>query len=420
MDKLLVIIKREYLTRVRSKGFIIGTILSPLLMTALIVVPMLVARAKGENHHHILILDQTASETLYARTSKSLLENEEARKEFELSREAVPVATNLDQRKQQLNKELDENRLDGYLVIPPDVLTGGKITYHTKKVTDFGTISQIKNALNSAIVELRMEREGINPSKVKDLSKGIDIETINVRGEQEKGQTFVLAYVLLMILYLTILIYGMMVMRGVIEEKHSRIIEVMLSSVRPFQLLLGKILGIGLVGLTQYFIWASFALILSALAAAQAMMFSSVKLPHISFSLMFFFIAYFICGYFLYATLYAIVGAVVSSEEDGQQMQMPVTMTLVLQMVFSSVVLFNPNSTLAIVLSLIPFFTPVLMFLRITVEQPPWWQITLSFVLLIATMLGCVWLAAKIYRVGVLMYGKRPNLPELMRWLKYS
>ncbi|HYE75240.1 MAG TPA: hypothetical protein VEF04_17995, partial [Blastocatellia bacterium] len=163
MNKLLVIIKREYLTRVRSKGFVIGTVLSPLLMTALIVVPMLVARTKGDTHHRILMLDQTGSETLYNRTARFLLESESARKEFELNREAVNDSQILDQRKKNLNQELEESRLDGYLVIPPDVLTGGKVTYHTKNVTNFGRSSQLRNALNSAVVELRMEQAGINP-----------------------------------------------------------------------------------------------------------------------------------------------------------------------------------------------------------------------------------------------------------------
>ncbi len=207
---------------------------------------------------------------------------------------------------------------------------------------------------------------------------------------------------------------------GVMEEKQSRIIEVLLSSVRPFQLMLGKLVGIGLVALTQYLIWGTFAVLISVVAAAQAMTVSSVSFPKIPVSLMIFFVLYFLMGYFLYATLYAMIGAIVSNEEDGQQMQMPITMTIVIPVAISSIVMRNPDSLSSIVLSLIPFFSPVLMFMRITIQQPPWWQIALSFVLLLSTIFGAIWLAAKIYRVGVLMYGKRPTLPELVKWLKYT
>jgi ABC-2 type transport system permease protein len=223
-----------------------------------------------------------------------------------------------------------------------------------------------------------------------------------------------------MILYITILIYGVTVMRGVIEEKQSRIVEVLLSSVKPFQLMLGKLVGIGLVGLTQYFTWAAFMIGISTVAALPAFAMGAFKLPNIPPSLMVYFVVYFVLGYFLYATLYAAVGALVSSEEDAQQVQLPVTMFLIIPMIFSSAILRNPNSTFSIVLSLIPFFAPVLMFMRICLSQPPLWQIGLSMVLMIVTILGAVWLAAKIYRVGILMYGKRPNLPEIMKWMKYT
>lgn len=420
MDKILIILKREYLVRVRSKFFIAGTILSPLFMVGMIAVPMLIAGLGGNDHYRLVVLDRTADDATYARIENFLTAEQKDGDRYDLRREAVATQSALDERQRQLNQELVAGKLDGYLVLPPDVLDTGKVAYHTKKVGDFGGTSRLRSALNAALIERRLAGAGIDAGRVKALSKNVELETINERGEQERGQSFVLAYALLMILYLTILVYGVMVMRGVIEEKQSRIIEVMLSSVRPFQLMLGKIVGIGLVGLTQYAIWATFALALSAFAAMQAAMFTSFKFPHISPLLLFYFIAFFVCGYFLYATLYATVGATVSSEEDGQQAQMPVTMTIVIPMAFSSVVLSNPGSTLSVVLSLIPFFAPVLMFLRITLSDPPWWQVALSFVLLIGTTLGCTWVAAKIYRVGVLMYGKRPTLPELMRWLKYT
>ncbi|MCI0665809.1 MAG: ABC transporter permease, partial [Acidobacteria bacterium] len=242
----------------------------------------------------------------------------------------------------------------------------------------------------------------------------------NARGERERGQTFILSFGLLMIIYITILIYGVMVMRGVIEEKQSRIIEVLLSSVRPFDLMLGKLIGIGMVGLTQYLVWAIFGLIISAATALPVIAANWQRMPKIPVAQLIFFVVYFVLGYFLYGTLYAMVGAIVSNEDDGQQMQLPVTMTIVIPIMISTFVMRNPNGTASIVLSMIPFFSPVLMFLRIGLQMPPWWQIALSIALLIITILSVVWIAAKIYRIGVLMYGKRPTLPELARWLKYS
>ena len=222
------------------------------------------------------------------------------------------------------------------------------------------------------------------------------------------------------ILYISILVYGLYVMRGVLEEKQSRIIEVLLSSVKPFQLMLGKVTGIGLVSLTQVTIWVASMFTISSIAAGQAIAFGDFKIPRIPLSMVLYMLLFMILGYFLYSTLYAMVGAIVSSEEDGQQMQMPITILLVLPYILSSFVLSKPDSTTSIILSMIPFFSPILMFMRITVQQPPWWQIALSIGLLIATIFGAIWVAAKIYRVGVLMYGKRPSLPELVKWLKYT
>lgn len=419
MDKVLVIIKREYLMRVRSKGFIIMTILSPLLMASFVLIPALIATKGGGDTHRVIVLDQTPDDFLFKRANKALQEKSEKSDKFELVREAVS-SNQFEARLQSLDKEISKGSAEAYVVLPATVLTDGKLTYHAKNVSDFVSSSRIERAFNGAVREKRMIDAGINPAKVEELSKSVEMEMINERGEKEKGQSIILSYVLLMIIYITILVYGIMVMRGVIEEKQSRIVEVLLSSVRPFQLLLGKLLGIGLVGLTQYVTWAVFAFIITGLTAAQAFAFGGFKLPHIPASTLVFFVVFFILGYFLYATLYAVVGAIVSSEEDGQQVQLPVTASIIVPMALSSMILRNPDSLASTLLSMIPIFSPILMFMRITIKQPPWWQIGLSIVLLIATILGVVWVAAKIYRVGVLMYGKRPTLPELAKWLKYS
>ncbi len=420
MDKIIAIIKREYLTRVRSKGFVIGTILSPLIMMSFIIVPILVVGRGGTADYKLVLLEQTGDAALMTRLDQLLMNDNPKADRYTVRHEVVPAGESIDSRRAALDAQVKDGEINAYMVLPNEVLEKEKVILRAKNVSDFANRGRIEHAVNSAISERRLIRAGLNPEQIRNLNREVDLEVENPEGQSERGQTFILAYGLLMILYITILIYGVTVMRGVIEEKQSRIVEVLLSSVRPFQLMLGKLVGIGLVGLTQYFTWAIFAILLSTVAALPAFAMGAVKLPNIPASLIVYFVVYFVLGYFLYATLYAAVGALVTSEEDAQQIQMPVTILIIIPMIFSSAILRNPNSTFSIILSLIPFFAPVLMFMRICLSQPPFWQIGLSMLLMIVSILGAVWLAAKIYRVGILMYGKRPTLPEIMKWLKYT
>jgi ABC-2 type transport system permease protein len=420
MDKILAIIKREYLTRVRSKGFIIGTVISPLLMMSLVTIPIFMARRGSLDKVSLVVLDQTGDAEFITRVDQLLNEDNSRGDRYDVSYEVVPLGESLESHKPALNERIKQDQISGYLVLPREVLSQDKISFHAKNVSDFANRRRIENALNQAVTERRLKLAGLSTDQVKHLTREVDLEVVNQEGQKEKGQTFVLAYALLMILYITILVYGMTVLRGVVEEKQSRIIEVLLSSVRPFQLMMGKLLGIGLVGLTQYVIWAATVIFGSGFVAARVMSFGTFEMPRVNPTIMIFFVVYFLLGYFLFATLYAMVGAIVSAEEDAQQMQMPITMLMVLPMVFSSMVLRSPNGTFATLLSLFPFFTPVTMFMRICLSQPPMWQIALSIVLMLVAIVGAVYISGKIYRIGVLMYGKRPTLPELGRWLKYS
>jgi ABC-2 type transport system permease protein len=433
MDKLLAIIKREYWTRIKTKGFILGTILTPLLMMGLIFLPMLFIDKGGKSLHRLVVLDQNADETIYQRAQAQLTARQDVASDdpgqpaasndgptFEVRREPI-TADRLDARQQELNQEINAGRLDGYVVLPADVITSGKLTRRAKNVNDFDTSRRIRNAFNDAIIGQRLLNAGVKPQDIEAINKDISVDFLNERGEKESpvGQ-WGFSILLGVILYMTILIYGMYVLQGVIEEKQSRIVEVLLSSVKPFQLMLGKVIGIGCVSLTQILVWAASFGLITAIAAAQAIAFGSFKIPRLPVTVLAFFAVYFVLGYFLYATMYALVGSMVSSQEDGQQAQFPVTMLIAIPMALSTFIMTKPDSVLSTTLSLIPLFSPILMFMRITVQQPPWWQIALSIALLIGTIFGTVWVAAKIYRVGVLMYGKRPSLPELLKWLKYT
>src|SRR5262249_36910896 len=201
-----------------------------------------------------------------------------------------------------------EKQLDGYLILPREALRQEEIKFYAKNSGGFSSRARLDDAINQAIIGRRIAREGLNPERIRELTKGVELKVVNERGESDRGRVM-LSLILVMLIYLTVLVYGVTVMRGVMEEKQSRIIEILLASVRPFDLMLGKVIGIGLVGLTQYVVWAFFGVALSALSAGAAIAVSGSSLPKISISLMIFFIVYYLLGYFLYATLYAMVGA---------------------------------------------------------------------------------------------------------------
>ncbi|MGE0128576.1 MAG: ABC transporter permease [Blastocatellales bacterium] len=419
MDKLKAIIKREYVTRVRSKGFIIGTILSPLFMSSFILVPFFLGRSAAPDKYQIAVLDQSGDDFLYESLGRALAPTKPRQPHYDLWREQVNSQEELEARQQVLSRRIAEKHLDGYLILPREALRQGEIKFYAKNASSFSNRARLEDAVNKAISERRIAQEGLNAERIRELTKGVELKVVNERGESERGRVM-LAFTLVMFIYITVLIYGVTVMRGVMEEKQSRIIEVLLASVRPFDLMLGKIIGIGLVGLTQYVIWAIFGVAISAISAGAAFAVSGFNMPKISVSLMIFFIVYYLLGYFLYATLYAMVGAMVSSEDDGQQVQWPISMTFAISLVVSTLAMENPNSVAVTILSLIPFFGPSLMFLRIALGAAPVWQIAASIGLLVGTIIAITWVTARIYRVGVLMYGKRPTLPELVRWLRYS
>ena len=261
----------------------------------------------------------------------------------------------------------------------------------------------------------------MSEAEVESVLKPIDLDSIRIEKGKEGASgiaVFLVSFTMVMLLYVNVLVYGFAVMRSIIEEKSSRILEVLLSSVTAKQLLAGKIIGVGAVGLTQVAIWlaiaGAFSLIgLSSTGSALA----NVHIPAIGVVA---FGVYFVLGYFMYSTMYAALGSMVNSDQEAQQVQWPAMLPIIFAIVMTTPVLQHPNSQLAFWASLFPFFTPILMFVRIMAETPPIWQILLSIVLMLLTTWGLLGLSSRIYRVGILMYGKRPTLPELRKWLRYA
>jgi ABC-2 type transport system permease protein len=414
--KLRAVVRREYLERVRTKGFVIATVLGPVLMAALMVVPLLVARSSGKLLQ-VAVLDETG--TLQTRVEEALRSARFGDKpRFDVRPGGdEPFAA----RQAELRTAVLEGRLDGYLHLPKDVLTSGAASYYGRNVSNRMDLGLLERSTGELLVGLRLSGAGLDPSRVRDLTRPLDMKTIRLSetGEREdRGAAFIFSIILMMILYTSILMWGQLVMTSVIEEKASRVIEVMASGVPSTQLLWGKLLGVGAAGLTQFLVWALSLLVVSLVGASQAP--SDFKMPEVTPLILVSFVAFFLLGFLFYAALYASIGAAVNTVQEAQNFVFPVVFPLIIGMVCFPAVLESPDGGLAVALSLVPFLSPLMMFLRIVVSTPPWWQIGLSFALLALAIVGAVWVAARIYRVGILMYGKKPTFPELMKWVKHA
>ncbi|MGA8037340.1 MAG: ABC transporter permease [Candidatus Acidiferrales bacterium] len=422
MRKLGLIVKREYLTRVKTKGFVIGTLAVPLLGLAFCLLIIFLVNHKSENSLRIAVVDNSAGlgESIEQGLNGKL---ENGKPEFVIE-QTVSHPADSEAVQKDLRDKINAGTLDAYLVIPAD--NAQSFELHMRNPDNFAQIGPLSGALDQSVITERLSQRGVHVDDLKSVLKGADLKLLKVseRGEaEEKGQSLGIAIALVILLYTALLMYGIITMRSVIEEKTTRTMEVLISAVRPFELLAGKILGVACAAFTQFAIWMTSTALLFSYGALAAMgmggksVLSGIHVPPslIAYASLFFF-----GGYFLYSTMFAAVGSACSNEQDAQQLQWLAMAPLVFCMIIYSVILNDPSSKMAVILSEIPFFAPVLMSLRISLQTPPFWQIALSFSLLVLTTIVMIWLSAKIYRVGVLMYGKRPSLIEMARWLRYS
>jgi ABC-2 type transport system permease protein len=419
MSKIFKVLKREYWERVRKKSFIILTLLGPILMGGMIVVPMFLTRVTVEEQKKIAIVD--LSRKIYQPLANKLDDKIKGGKRRFIFERIEPGLRSTAEIKKELSQQVENDRIDAYIIIEKNIFEKGKAEYLSKNVANIDEIMRFERAISQIIVSHRLNQRGLDHEEIKKLTKSINLKTIKIVKGQEKESGFVQDYMVTMvfvvILYMTILLYGITIARGVIEEKSNRVIEILISSLSPFQLMFGKILGIGAVGLTQYIIWGAFALGLSSVTASVV---GTNVLTLFALETIFFFIIFFILGFLLFGTMYAAIGAMCNTEQEMQNFQPLIVVFLVVPMFMAVFIVQNPNSTVATVLSFIPFFTPILMFMRINLITPSALQIAASIVLTIVTILLMIKLSAKIFRVGILMYGKRPKLPEIIKWLKYK
>jgi ABC-2 type transport system permease protein len=419
--KVVHIIKREYLEHVRKKSFLIGTILAPILIGALYSIPLLSVFFVPNEQVSVAVLDRTGliGERFVASLDDTL---KDGRERYQ-TRVYGATEADLEARKEMLVSAIANDALDVLVEVPGDVLEKGQVNYISKDAFSERMMDDFRDRLNGLVIGQRLANQGLDFEQVSKMTRRIQLNEnkITKSGLLEEKQVvgqLVLVWVFVMILYVTLLTWGMAVQRAVIEEKSSRVIEVMLSSVEPRDLFFGKIIGVGSVGLTQVAVWSVLLLAVglsSIVATASYMEFVHVELSHVLY-----FLAFFVLGFMLYASIFTTIGAMCNTDQDAQQLQVFVILPLVIPMMLVFMIYQNPNATLSVVLSFVPFFTPMLMLMRIILTDTPAWQVLLSMVLLLLTIYGVTLLSARIFRVGILMYGKRPNVREVIRWAKYT
>jgi len=451
VKKLRVIIRREYLGRIRTKGFIISSLLGPLIMIGFTVVPGLLITMKTGGATKVAVVDQTGK--MYEGVRESILtrrsgEGDGGRKnapgagavapdqeaqmrqaaaalgaQYEIE-QVLPGGRPIEEIKAELNARVRKGELGVYLVLPEKILEEGRAEYYGRNVSDPITTSQLRHSLNRAVVEQRLREANIDQNRVRQLSKEIALEMTKVSEgglERDSGGGFGVAMFVGLFIYMAILMYGQVILSSVVEEKTTRVSEVLFSSVKPFHLMLGKLLGVAGVAITQYVLWAvafgAFALYGVSMLAASGM---EVPLPSLPLSFAVYALLFFVLGFLMYATIYMLVAAMVTTEKEAGQMAMPVIFLSVISIYLAFPVIRNPNSSFAFWVSIAPFFSPITMLVRIVTEKPPFWQIALSLGVGLASVVVSVWVAARVYRVGMLMYGKSASLPEVVRWLRQS
>lgn len=432
MNKTLLIIKREYFSRVKKKSFLLMTFLVPMLIIGMYALVIALSINGGDNVPTVEVIDESGLFTKGLKDKKSV--------KFHMSTET------LDQAKQKIIAD------DGafLLHIPKNITTGGKLELFSQKKAGLSVISTIENQLNDQVRNKMLEDAGIDAATLDNIKPDFSVvsKELTIEGEKDtsSGAAMAVGFAAAILIYMSLFIYGIQVMRGIIEEKTSRIVEVVISSVRPFQLMMGKIIGIGLVGLTQFLLWIILSGTLMTVAtnvlfkdkmevvksqmpgaqqtvAAQsgpgADIVKAIQTVEWNYILPAF-IIFFFGGYMLYSALFAAVGSAVDSDTETQQFMLPITLPLLFTYIMSfSFIVNNPDSSLSFWLSIIPFTSPIAMMVRLPFGVPMW-ELGLSIVLLIGGFIFTTWVASRIYRIGILMYGKKVSFKELGKWFMYK
>lgn len=407
MNKILKIAKQELKMTAANKAFVIITLLGPFIIIALAVIPSFLASRTGINEGtRIGILGASP----------------ELERDLETALKPTGLETVPGNNFEQFRTLVLDETLQGILVIPQDFPNSERYSYYSNTGTDMVISETLNGILNHLATTARLKKAGLDPAEIAKLSfqAKMEVKKIGKTGESEEGRGFTdiffTSFSFVMLIYMTVLLYGQMIGRSVVTEKTSKTVEIMLSSVTPRQMMFGKIAGIGSAGIIQYASWIILALLLIKIVGPVF----KLKLPvSLTAGNLLYLVLFFICAYFLYSSAYAALGSASEDEQHLSQLAMPLLVFLIIPIMTISSVIMNPKTIFAQVLSFFPFTSPIIMLVRILVENPPFWQILVTFLILVVSIIFMVYVAAKIFRVGILLTGKRFKLKEIVRWIKY-
>ncbi len=428
LHKLRIIIMREFMSRAKTKSFLLSTLLTPLFIVAITIVPIIIT-AWDDTEEKVKVYAVIDDSGKFV---NRLVSNYP-------ERYVDAMGSNLD----SLKADVFAENLAGIVLLNDDVYQGTaepELIYTTGGLSVFG---DVRREINKVWLDAHLDAENLSPALQELVNKRIELKTSKLSEtgstkEENQFAAFGLAYVMAFTIYMALFGYGAIIMRSVLEEKTSRIVEVIISSVKPIELMFGKVIGVGMLGLVQLVFWmvlysgitiiaAPLYLMISGKGGAEMM--ASVPaeapqmpfvLPELEISYIILFLVYYLLGYVMYSSLFAAVGSAADAESDVQQFMFPIMIFIIIPMILLSKVATDPNSTFSIVSSLFPMFSPILMVTRLGVTNVPWWEVGLSIVLMLGMTFLLLWIAARIYRIGILMYGKKPSYKELAKWIMYK
>jgi ABC-2 type transport system permease protein len=438
-NKIFIVAKREYLERVRTRAFLLATLLVPLFISAVMLVPIYVAAKSGTSpaSRKVRILDATGA-GLGARIATSFRVDKTLSDTVTGPFVVNVASSDLAKAEADASREVVAPRgLTGYLVVDDSTLSGDRARYVGRNASSLGEMDRLRSAVRQGVTITRLEREGVKPDIVAQVSKNslqMSTEKLTEKGRGGGGIAGLLGGLLVgIMLLMSIIMHGQNILRGVLEEKTTRVAEIVISSVKPDSLLAGKILGVGGVALTQIVAWLALTgyltgffipIVLKAAGATSADLggnpSASTVIGGMAIGVLLISLAYFIIGFLFYATLFAAAGSMVSNDQEAQQAAQPIIILMMTGWIFVNPVLLNPNSTLAVVLSWLPWVSPIIMPIRMGLTSVSPLSIAGSMLVALLGSFGAMWLAARIYRVGMLMYGKKPSFAELAKWIRYA
>lgn len=423
------VIKREFMEMARTKAYIIGTVIGPFLIVLVLVGPFLLMRAGGGGDRTVLILDATGagigSEVATTLEAMSPDDMEGMGSRFQATVTEVAGTAAEEQKAARERVEADgEDTLDGFLFLPPDLQQENQAVYEGRNATSQVQMAQVRGAIQQTLRSRRLSEAGVDPTVLAQVMAPVDLEARKPGSEDEEGdnadEAFFVGLILAMTVYFAVVLFATAVMRGVLEEKRDRIVEVLLSSIRAQEFVVGKVLGIGAASLFQMLVWVAFAAAATVWGPAIAEHYGVAfpGLPSVPTAALLAFLFFFVTGFLLYAALFGAAGAIATSDQEANQMQFPVTIPLLAGVFIMYSMMADPDNPIAVVGSLIPFTAPVVMPTRAMMTDVPALQYAISAILMVAAVIGVTWVAAKIYRIGVLSTGRKPTMAELMRWLR--